>query len=391
MKQIQIGTIGSNSTIANELKEATENLLGKHALVKAYDIKDVTENTIGDIFIALPTRVEEAAKKIPKEKIVPMELIPETKFYINVARIPPEEEVAIFNNNSAQAKKIAEYCIENDIKHLRFSLVPFSEIGEQEVRNLLSKSRFIIGAETIVGPNGVLRTKYREYLSPAATIISAKRIPTIESIKNVMERLTLFNFQQLSKEAAQISRILNNEIEEILALTEEVSASIDITATTINELDKQMQNEVGMVRHSVELSGSLSQATEKISKIVEVIKHIAGQINLLALNAAIEAARAGAQGRGFAVVAQEVRKLAEESRKSVESIRHSIDEVLSGVQDLAPSLNNLSSAIKENQSGTNKIVHSAHDEKHAVAAITKSLSNIAATSNKLVEMINNIA
>ncbi|MEW6661526.1 MAG: methyl-accepting chemotaxis protein [Bacillota bacterium] len=390
MRQIQIVTVGSNSTIANELKDATIELLGKLAFVTAYDIKEVTENTIGDLFIALPTRVEEAARKIPREKIVPMELIPETKFYIQVARIPSGEEVAIFNNNSAQAAKIAEYCTENDIKHLKFVLVPFNELGEQEIRDLLSKSRFIIGAETMVGPHGVLRTQYRNFLSQNVTIISAKRIPTIDSIKNIMERLALFNYQQLSKEAARISKILNDEIEETLAITQEVSASIDLTATTITQLDKQMQDEVGMVKHSVELSADLSQATEKISKIVEVIKHIAGQINLLALNAAIEAARAGAQGRGFAVVAQEVRKLAEESRKSVESIKHSIEDVLTGAHNLAPALNNLASAIKENQTGITRIVRSAQDEKHAVATIAKSLSNISNTSNKLVEMINSI-
>jgi len=354
------------------------------------DIKEVTENTIGELFLALPTRAEETARKVPREKIVPLELIPETKFYIQVARIPFGEEVVIFNNNSAQAAKIAEYCTENDIKHLKFILLPFNELGEQEIRDLLSKSKFIIGAETMVGPGGALKTQYRNYLPQNTTIISAKRIPTVDSIKNIMECLTLINFKQLSKEAAQISKILNNEIEEILAITQEVSASADLTAQTITQLDQQMQDEVGMVKHSVELSEALSQATEKISKIVAVIKHIAGQINLLALNAAIEAARAGTQGRGFAVVAQEVRKLAEESRRSVESIRYSIDEVLTGVHDLAPALIALSSAIKENQTGINKIVRSAQDEKQAVASIAQSLSDISTTSNKLVEMINSM-
>lgn len=83
---------------------------------------------------------------------------------------------------------------------------------------------------------------------------------------------------------------------------------------------------------------SLSNSSEEIGSVLDVIKSIAEQTNLLALNAAIEAARAGDAGRGFAVVADEVRSLARRTQESVEQIRQVIENLQTGTRAVVSSI-----------------------------------------------------
>jgi methyl-accepting chemotaxis protein len=103
----------------------------------------------------------------------------------------------------------------------------------------------------------------------------------------------------------------------------------------VNQAINQIERLSAEVTRSTEAMGQLQQESNKIGKVMDVIKAVAEQTNLLALNAAIEAARAGEAGRGFAVVADEVRGLAQRTQKSTEEIEGLVAGLQSGTQQVA--------------------------------------------------------
>ena len=83
---------------------------------------------------------------------------------------------------------------------------------------------------------------------------------------------------------------------------------------------------------------SLGDRSLEISEIVDTISDISAQTNLLALNAAIEASGAGEAGSRFAIVAGEVRKLAEDSERATQRIAGLIKNVQAEVQEVIGSV-----------------------------------------------------
>ena len=206
--------------------------------------------------------------------------------------------------------------------------------------------------------------------------------------------------QQLASAAEEMSSVMeqstrglqaqNDEIEQAATAVTQMSAAVDEVAGNavssaeasqasdedskhghyqISETISSIQSLVNEVLDASGKAEGLALQAQDISKVLEVIRGIAGQTNLLALNAAIEAARAGEAGRGFAVVADEVRSLAQRTQDSTEEIEQMITGIQQGTQDTVGALT--SSAEHASQT-----LQRANSAGNALEKITAAISQI---------------
>ncbi|MGD1938531.1 MAG: GAF domain-containing protein [Cyanophyceae cyanobacterium] len=163
---------------------------------------------------------------------------------------------------------------------------------------------------------------------------------------------------------------------------QQVNAAVQQATATIATGDEAMDQTVDAIlsiRDTVAETGrkirALSDSSQKISKIVNLIGNFTTQTQLLALNAAIEATRAGEYGRGFTVVADEVRSLAQQSAAATTEIEALVAEIQSETSAVAEAME---TGIQQVAEGTS-LVSSTRQSLSDVVAVTAQIETLVQT------------
>ncbi|MBD2387158.1 GAF domain-containing protein [Cylindrospermum sp. FACHB-282] len=187
------------------------------------------------------------------------------------------------------------------------------------------------------------------------------------------------------QQSAEITTALG-DIQQMLDSTQAVVANAQLVQIAVQQANKTVDSgDIAMnltvkaiqaIRETVAQTSKkikrLSESSQKISKVVNLISNFATQTNVLALNAAIEATRAGEYGKGFAVVADEVRSLSRQSAAATIEIEKLVQEIQAETGEVAVAME---TGIQQVVEGTN-LVSETRQNLNAIVSATAEISQL---------------
>ena len=231
-----------------------------------------------------------------------------------------------------------------------------------------------------------------------------------EDIEAVTERMsqlersvgiTRDSMQNVADGANETAETMQEQLLQTESIVEQVDKAKEVSQTIANDVreteesitvgKQNIENLMNCVSQSEQAGGvveakmkELTESTEQMNSIVEMINSVTKQTALLSLNASIEAARAGEAGRGFAVVADEISSLAKQTSDATVSITSLIGNISSSINEVFEAINQL---MESNE----KQNHSAETMAENFANIEKCAANISEVSVTLEDVISVLA
>ena len=167
------------------------------------------------------------------------------------------------------------------------------------------------------------------------------------------------------------TEVVVSDAQQVEAAVQQANQTVKIGDTAMNRTVDGIMAIRATVADTNQRIKRLSESSQKISKIVNLISHFTTQTQLLSLNASIEATRAGKYGRGFAVVADEVRSLARQSAEAATEIEQLVEEIQMGTAEVSTAME---TGIQQVAEGTTLVT----DTRQNLTAVVEATGKISA-------------
>lgn len=230
------------------------------------------------------------------------------------------------------------------------------------------------------------------YISHKLIDVNTKMDVNLDSLKE-----SLFILQQFSDGINNISFNLENLNEVVCVATNSALEG----SNHANNIELTLDDSLNSLKNINKKMNYLTNTSNEINSLVEIINNLAKQTNLLAINAAIEASRAGESGKGFSVVAEQIKKLANESAlssKSINSLLKNIQSEIFNTSNIVTNMNvkfqnlinNTKITTKLMEDIKNKSINSQTSVEEIIAIIEEQTASIEENTSSLTAVVNYI-
>jgi methyl-accepting chemotaxis protein PixJ len=297
---------------------------------------------------------------------------------------------------SAEREKAAKEQLQQRAAQLLIAVKPaFS--GDLTVRAPITDDEIGTIADAYNGTLQSLR-KIVSQVQEAAEKVSQSTKGNVTVVERFVDRVQI-QFQNLTQALEHIQKMLHSTqvasksaskaemaVQQSNQTLQEGDTAMNLTVDNITKIRETVAETVNRIER-------LSESSQKISKVVQLIGNFTSQTNLLAMNASLEATRAGEYGKGFAVVADEVRSLSHQSAAATSEIEELVSEiqteisaVLKAMQMELEAIAKGSGLVEQSRASLNEIVTSTNQ----ISQLINDISQVSKVQQQQAEVLTRV-
>jgi len=280
-----------------------------------------------------------------------------------------ERICSVFNVTFEKMEKV----LGTIIKHTHSISVKSNELSDNAAKTAASAEQMTANIHEIKTHNANQETEMTDSASFISTI--TKNIGSLD--KHIISQL-----ENVNQSSASIAEMLTN--------IKTVTDTLNKNTANVNELSVSSNEGKNNLQEVSSAFIEISRESEGLLEINAVMNNIASQTNLLSMNAAIEAAHAGEVGKGFAVVADEIRKLAESSAEQskttadvLKTIKSKIDSTTKIINEALERFDHINEEVKVVTDQENNMLSAMKEQEAGSQEISNSINSLSELSNQI--------